>query len=444
MIPLSFAQRRLWFIHRLDGPSAAYNMPVAVRLTGTFDEAAFAAAVGDVVSRHESLRTLLVESDGEPGQRVLDADGVEVPVSIADVPPAEVDAAVERACGYPFDLSAEIPIRVTVLRCGAADHVVLLLLHHVAGDGWSMAPLLRDLSLAYAARRRGEAPRWEPLPVQYVDYTLWQRELLGSSDDPGSVLSQQFDYWRRELDGLPEQLALPADRPRPRTPSYRGDIAVFAIDADIRAAVERLAAREGATVSMVLQSALDGLLFKLGAGQDIPIGSPIAGRTDEALADWSDSSSTPGSCARPSDPAESFARSCARSGRRRWRHTKIRTPRSNCWSNCSIPLAPRRIIRCSRSRSHSRTTPRPGWNCRRRIRAVSGLAGDRTVRPAVQHRRRTRGRAWDGLVEFATELFDRSTSRRWRARLVRLLGQAASIPTCPWGRSTSSMPASGN
>ncbi|MGY2061039.1 condensation domain-containing protein, partial [Nocardia gipuzkoensis] len=221
MIPLSFAQRRLWFIHRLDGPSPAYNMPVAVRLTGEFDEAAFAAAVADVVARHESLRTIFVEVDGVPAQQVLDT--VEVPVTIADVPPAEVDAAVAEAAGHPFDLSTEIPIRVTVLRCGPADCVVLLLIHHIAGDGWSMSPLLRDLSAAYAARRRGRAPEWEPLPVQYVDYTLWQRELLGEATDPDSVLSQQFEYWRRELAGLPEQLQLPTDRPRPRTAGYRGD-----------------------------------------------------------------------------------------------------------------------------------------------------------------------------------------------------------------------------
>ncbi|WP_280277314.1 non-ribosomal peptide synthase/polyketide synthase [Nocardia wallacei] len=283
MIPLSFAQRRLWFIDRLDGPSATYNMPVAVRLRGVLDESAFAAAVGDVVTRHESLRTIFVEVDGVPAQQVLDAGDVEVPVTIADVTTDEVDAAVAEAARHAFDLATEIPLRVTVLRCGATEYVALLLIHHIAGDGWSMAPLLRDLSVAYAARSRGAAPEWEPLPVQYVDYTLWQRELLGSADDPDSVLSRQFEYWRRELAGAPEQLRLPADRPRPRTAGSRGDVTVIGIDADLRAAVERLAAREGATASMVLQSALAVLLFKLGAGEDIPIGSPIAGRTDEAL-----------------------------------------------------------------------------------------------------------------------------------------------------------------
>ncbi|MFD3743313.1 non-ribosomal peptide synthase/polyketide synthase [Nocardia sp. NPDC058633] len=285
MIPLSFAQRRMWFIHRLEGPSATYNMPVTVRLAGVFDASAFAAAVGDVVARHESLRTIFVEADGVPTQRVLDTDSVEVPVTVTDVAAEQLDRAVTAATRYAFDLSCEIPIRTTVFRCGADECVLVLLIHHIAGDGWSMTPLLRDLSQAYAARRAGRQPQWEPLPVQYVDYTLWQQELLGSPTDPDSVLSRQFDYWRAELDDLPEQLRLPTDRPRPRVASYAGDLVVVGIDGRIRAGLQRCAAREGATAAMALQAALAVLLFKLGAGEDIPIGSPIAGRTDDALND---------------------------------------------------------------------------------------------------------------------------------------------------------------
>ncbi|WP_280409598.1 non-ribosomal peptide synthase/polyketide synthase [Nocardia brasiliensis] len=284
VVPLSFAQRRLWFIHRLEGPSATYNIPLAVRVRGV-DVAALTAAIGDVVARHETLRTVFVETDGVPGQRVLAADEVEVPVQLTDVPPDEVDAAVTAAVRFGFDLSTQIPIRVTVLHAGAGEYVLVLLIHHIAGDGWSMTPLLRDLATAYTARVDGRVPGWEPLPVQYVDYTLWQQDLLGAPTDPDSALARQFDYWRAELDGLPEQLRLPTDRPRPRVASYRGDLVVFEIDAEIRSGVQRLAAREGATVSMVLQSALAVLLFELGAGEDIPIGAPIAGRTDAALTD---------------------------------------------------------------------------------------------------------------------------------------------------------------
>ncbi|QIS03832.1 amino acid adenylation domain-containing protein [Nocardia brasiliensis] len=284
VVPLSFAQRRLWFIHRLEGPSATYNIPLAVRLRGV-DVPALRAAIGDVVARHETLRTVFVETDGVPGQRVLGADSVEVPVQVTDVPADELDAAVTAAVRYGFDLSTQIPIRVSVFRSGPGACVLVLLIHHIAGDGWSMTPLLRDLATAYSARVDDHAPGWAPLPVQYVDYTLWQQELLGAPTDPDSALARQFDYWRAELDGLPEQLRLPTDRPRPRVASYRGDLVVFGIDAEIRAGVQRLAAREGATVSMVLQSALAVLLFELGAGEDIAIGAPIAGRTDEALAD---------------------------------------------------------------------------------------------------------------------------------------------------------------
>ncbi|WP_280469686.1 non-ribosomal peptide synthetase, partial [Nocardia brasiliensis] len=284
VVPLSFAQRRLWFIHRLEGPSATYNIPLAVRLRGV-DVAALTAAIGDVVARHETLRTVFVETDGVPGQRVLAAADVEVPVQVTEAPPDELDAAVTAAVRFGFDLSTQIPIRVTVLRSGPGEYVLVLLIHHIAGDGWSMTPLLRDLATAYTARVDDRVPGWAPLPVQYVDYTLWQQDLLGAPTDPDSALARQFDYWRAELDGLPEQLRLPTDRPRPRVASYRGDMVVFEIDTEIRSGVQRLAARAGATVSMVLQSALAVLLFELGAGEDIPIGAPIAGRTDAALAD---------------------------------------------------------------------------------------------------------------------------------------------------------------
>ncbi|MQY25999.1 non-ribosomal peptide synthase/polyketide synthase [Nocardia aurantia] len=434
MIPLSFAQRRLWFIHRLDGPSAAYNMPVAVRMSGGFDESVFAAAVGDVVARHESLRTIFAEIDGVPGQEVLDAGSVEVPISTADVPLAEVDAALARAAGHAFDLATEIPIRVTVLRCGADDHVVLLLLHHIAGDGWSMAPLLRDLSQAYAARMRRAAPRWEPLPVQYVDYTLWQQELLGSVDDPDSVLARQFGYWRRELAGLPEQLPVPADRPRPRTASHRGDVVVFGVDPEVRAAVEALAGREGASASMVWQSALAVLLFKLGAGEDIPIGSPIAGRTDEGLADLVGFFVNTWVLRAEVDPAMSFARILRR----------VRTKALAAYENQDVPFELLvELLNPVRSPAHhplfqvllsfqnnvAPTLELPGVAFEPYPLPVTTSRFDLvfTVADAA-----TAG-GWDLHVEYATDLFDRSTVETMAARLVRVLRRVMAYPDAPVG-----------
>ncbi|WP_331721435.1 amino acid adenylation domain-containing protein [Streptomyces sp. NBC_00212] len=286
LVPLSFAQRRLWFIDKFEGPSATYNAPFPLRLTGTLDVAALESAVRDVVARHESLRTLIVEdAEGVPYQRVLPAHQATL-----DMPVVETDAegladAMAEAVAHPFDLSSDIPVAATLFRIGEQEHVLVLLIHHIASDGESMAPLARDLATAYTARREGEAPQWADLAVQYVDYTLWQREVLGDENDPDSALSAQVRYWREELTGVPQPLQLPADRPRPPAASHRGDTVEFGLAPDAIAAVDELARTHGVTVSMVLQSALAVLLHGLGGGDDVTIGSPIANRTDEGLAD---------------------------------------------------------------------------------------------------------------------------------------------------------------
>nr|APD71797.1 non-ribosomal peptide synthetase 8 [Streptomyces sp.] len=285
-VPLSFAQRRLWFIDRFEGPSATYNAPFPLRLTGELDLAALEAALRDVVARHESLRTLIVEdADGVPSQHVLPAEEARLHVPLVEVAPGALADAMAEASAYLFDLATEIPVRAPVLRLGAREHVLVLLIHHIASDGSSMAPLARDLATAYAARKEGGAPQWAELPVQYVDYTLWQREVLGDEEDPASALAAQVGYWRGELAGVPQPLQLASDRPRPAKASHRGESVEFALAPEVAAAVEDLARRHGATSSMVLQSALAVLLHGLGGGDDLTIGSPIANRTDEALAE---------------------------------------------------------------------------------------------------------------------------------------------------------------
>ncbi|MFD6691083.1 amino acid adenylation domain-containing protein, partial [Streptomyces bacillaris] len=285
LIPLSFSQRRLWFINRFDGQSAAYNLPIAMRLTGDLDRSALQAALGDLVERHESLRTVFPDTDGIPHQMVIDPTVAEIGLETVRTSEDELDEALSDAVRRAMDLSAELPLRAHLFALGEREHVLLLVLHHIAGDGWSMAPLARDLADAYAARRAGAAPEWTPLPVQYADYTLWQQRVLGSEDDPDSPISRQLAYWTENLADLPEELSLPTDRPRPAVSGGRGGRIAFSVDADLHRALNDLAGEHRASVFMVLQAGLAALLSRLGAGDDIPIGTAIAGRTDEALDD---------------------------------------------------------------------------------------------------------------------------------------------------------------
>ncbi|MFF5970812.1 amino acid adenylation domain-containing protein [Streptomyces sp. NPDC012769] len=285
LLPLSSAQRRLWLIDRMEGPSALYNMPLALRLTGPLDPAALELALGDLAVRHEILRTVIAERDGEPHQLVLAPADAVPPVERRDCAPDAVDAEVDRAARRPFDLAAEPPVRVTLLRVAPEDHVLVVALHHIVGDGWSMGPLLRDLAAAYTARRDGAEPEWQPLPVQYADYALWQRELLGDEDDPESLVSRQLDYWRETLSDLPEELTLPVDRPRGARADHRGDRVALPIDAELHRSLLALSREHRVTLFMTFQAALAALLTRLGAGTDVPIGSVVAGRSDEALDD---------------------------------------------------------------------------------------------------------------------------------------------------------------
>ncbi|MFF3640054.1 non-ribosomal peptide synthase/polyketide synthase [Streptomyces sp. NPDC002564] len=430
-LPLSFAQQRLWFLRQVGGVGSTYNMPLALRLRGDLDRDALRAALGDVVGRHESLRTVFPDVDGEARQQVLDTWDVPLPVTATDE--RELTALLDTAARTGFDLAREIPVRAALFALGPREHVLALVLHHIAGDEWSMAPLARDLGDAYAARLDGTAPAWEPLPVQYGDYALWQRELLGDDGEPGSPARQQLDFWRSALAGLPEELALPADRPRPAVPGSAGAALPVRVDAALHRALTALAGERRATLHMVLQAGLAALLSRLGAGTDIPVGSPVAGRTDEALDDLvgffvntlvlrTDTSGNPG-----------FGELVDR----------VRATDLAAYAHQDLPferlveaLNPARVpgrqplvqILLALQNTPASAMTLPGLTVDHHGVHPGGSKFDLSLSLTETRDADGAPAGLDGFVEFSTDLFDADTVGRLVARLLRLLADAAAAP----------------
>jgi mycobactin peptide synthetase MbtE len=276
--PMSASQLRMWFQYRVDGPSAVNNIPFAARVSGPCDVEAFAAALHDVVARHEVLRTSYREIDGVPYQIVGDVGDVGVRRARGD---SEVwlRTELDRERRHVFDLEHAPPVRSAVLSAGDT-HVVSLVVHHIAADHWSASVLFDDLMAAYRARRAGRRPAFAPLPVQYADYAAWQAALLADADGPAA---DQREYWRSQLAGLPEGVGLTPDFARPTLLSGDGAAVEFQIDTRTRGRIAELCRELGITEFMLLQSAVAVALAKAGAGSDVPIGTPVAGRTEAAL-----------------------------------------------------------------------------------------------------------------------------------------------------------------
>jgi amino acid adenylation domain-containing protein/non-ribosomal peptide synthase protein (TIGR01720 family) len=278
-LPLSFAQARLWYLDQLEPGSAAYNMATALRLRGALDAAALRGALGDLVRRHEALRTVFPAPDGAPVQTVLPPSPVPLPeVDLRALPVGARDAELRRRAraeaARPFDLARGPLLRATLIRLGDEDQAILFTLHHIVSDGWSTGVLVREVSQLYAARRASAAPHLPPLPVQYADYAVWQRAWLRDE-----VLERELAWWRGALADAPALLALPTDRPRPPVQGRRGASIPLSIP---RATAERVrahAARAGATPFMLLLAAWQALLARYAGVDDVLVGTPVAGRT---------------------------------------------------------------------------------------------------------------------------------------------------------------------
>ncbi|WP_245562727.1 condensation domain-containing protein, partial [Nocardia araoensis] len=279
-VPLSLAQQRLWFLNRYDPQSAAYNMPWALRLTGVLDVSALSAALVDVVERHEALRTRYPEHDGVAYQQILPTAQVIDGVAVVDVDRDRLSEAVTAFGATGFDVTTDALVRVGLFAVTPVEHVLVLVVHHINADGFSMAPFARDVMSAYRARLHGQAPSWTALPVQPADFALWQRAVLGTESDPESLLARQTRYWQSVLSELPEESALPLDRPRPSVASHRGDSVGFELDPVLVERIEQLGRAHQASVLMVWHAALAVVLTRLSAdlGNDIAVGTPVAGR----------------------------------------------------------------------------------------------------------------------------------------------------------------------
>ncbi|WNG57629.1 amino acid adenylation domain-containing protein [Archangium gephyra] len=277
--PLSFAQQRLWFLDQLEPGSSLYNVPTVVKLTGVLDVGALERSFEELVRRHESLRTTFRAEGGKPVQVIARAPVLAFTVEdLSALPEAgrEVEAKrrAEREAQRPFDLERGPLLRTTLLKLSEREHVLVLVMHHIVSDGWSMGILVRELVGLYEAFSQGKPSPLAELPVQYADYAVWQRQWL-----EGAVLEAQLGYWREQLEGAPPALELPTDKPRPAVRTFRGEHRGFQWPRELQGAVRALAQKEGATPFMVLLAAFQVVLGRYAGQQDVSVGSPIANRT---------------------------------------------------------------------------------------------------------------------------------------------------------------------
>src|SRR6185436_5624043 len=283
VLPCSFAQQRLWFLDQLEPGNLAYIVPGIFRFDGPLDLAAFTESVNEVIRRHEILRTSFADIEGEPVQVIEEPQRVAVPlIDLTGVREperaAEIQRLAEEEAGRAFDLGCAPLLRVTLLKLDEQDHIVLLTMHHIISDGWSMMVVLQEVAALYDAFTQGSDALLEELPIQYADYAVWQREHL-----QGEVLEQQLAYWKQQLQDAPPVLELPSDRPRPTVRSTGGACISFPLPAEVAEGVRALSRREGTTMFMTLLAAFKVLLHRYSGQQRIVVGTSVAGRNRKEL-----------------------------------------------------------------------------------------------------------------------------------------------------------------
>jgi amino acid adenylation domain-containing protein len=430
-LPLSFPQRQLWFLDQLAPGSPFYNNPAALALHGTLDVAALESSLTEIVRRHEALRTVFDSVDGEPQQRVLPAEPVPLPVTdLTGLPRAERDERARLAARAdaqaPFDLAAGPLLRAGLLRLAAEEHHLLLNVHHIVADGWSVGILVRELASLYASRLRGEpSPLPEPA-VQYPDYALWQTERLR-----GGELQRQLGYWTERLAGAPTLLSLPTDRPRPAVQRYHGDYHGMTVDAEIGRGLQAVAQAERATPFMALTAALSVLLWRYSGQDDVCLGTPFANRNQaevEGLIGHFVNTVVLRSRLRPE---QSFAELLA----------EVRDHVLDAYAHPDLPLDQLvEALKPERHTSHSplfqvmlvmQNMPRgslelPGLTLRPLPASTDAARFDLAVEVAE-----TAGGGLALTWEYNTDLFDPGTIARMAEHFGRLLGQLAADPSLP-------------
>ncbi|HJS23707.1 MAG TPA: amino acid adenylation domain-containing protein [Pyrinomonadaceae bacterium] len=282
-LPLSFAQQRLWFLDQLEPGRVDYNIPVAVRLTGSLNVGALEQTINAVVQRHEVLRTTFAVHDGQPVQSIHPYQWLPLPsVSLSDLTPRERETAVkmrvEEEAQTPFDLTVGPLMRARLLHVSENEHVLMVTMHHSVSDGWSLRILVKEVASLYEEFTSGSTSQLEELPIQYADYAAWQREWL-----QGAVIDEQLSYWKQQLDGAPPVLELPADRQRPPVQTHRGAVATFKLNANLTQSLRDLSRIEEVTLFMTLVAGWQTLLHRYSGQKDIVVGIPVAGRNQAEL-----------------------------------------------------------------------------------------------------------------------------------------------------------------